>query len=115
MNVRSSAVGACLQAMGGVLFLFAAIATAPAASPAANAAEGRERDLGMGLAYYRIHQLPADLPASEGSRPPACVVDLRYARADAAGAKAFQGWLAVRVSQHSPVLVLANSDTDRDL
>src|SRR5688572_556329 len=59
---------------------------ARAAAPTTNAAEGRERDLGLGLAYYRIHKLPDDLPASGESRPPACVMDVRYVRTNAAGA-----------------------------
>jgi hypothetical protein len=83
-----------------------------AAPPATNAAEGRERDLGLGLAYYRIHQLPEDLPASDGPRTPACVVDLRYVRTNGAGAKAFQNWLLGRATARSPVFVLANADTD---
>ncbi|HUR59923.1 MAG TPA: hypothetical protein VM029_19535, partial [Opitutaceae bacterium] len=39
------------------------------------------RDLGLGLAYFRAHDLPADLPAAEG-RKQACVLDLRYVRGD---------------------------------
>jgi hypothetical protein len=84
-------------------------------APAANAAQGRERDLGMGLAYHRIRALPADLPPEAGSRPPPCVVDLRYVRTNRAGITAFQKWVMGRTSVYSPVLVLANGDTDGEL
>lgn len=100
------------------LGLFALLIASPGAraqAPATNAAQGSERDLGLGLAYHRIHQLPADLPAAEGAKAPPCVVDLRYVRTNAAGARAFFAWLASRASPHTPVFVLANADTDADL
>jgi hypothetical protein len=97
----------------GALGFFLAMATpVHAAQTATNAAEGRERDLGRGLSYFRLHQLPADVPPPETARVPACVVDLRYVRTDAAGAKAFQSWLANRATVTSPVFVLANGETD---
>jgi hypothetical protein len=84
-------------------------------TPAANAAQGRERDLGMGLAYHRIHALPADLPPAAGGRPPPCVVDLRFVQTHRAGITAFQKWAMGRTSVHSPVFVLVNGATDGEL
>lgn len=78
------------------------------------AAAPLERDLGQGLKFYRVHELPADLPpnppASSGRVPP-CVVDLRYVRADADAATAMQAWLRFRAKPRSPVFVLANAET----
>lgn len=91
-------------------------AAAPAAGPTAtNAAQGRERDLGEGLVYFRVHQLPADLPPPESGRVPPCVVDLRYVRTDSAGAAAFGFWVGGRATLRSPVLVLVNRQTDAAL
>lgn len=86
----------------------------PPPSPV-NAAQGRERDLGQGLVYFRIHQLPADLPPAERRRPPPCVVDLRYVRTNPAGAAAFGFWISGRATPRSPVLVLVNRQTDAAL
>ena len=94
-----------------MVFLCVVATAGAAAPPATNAADGRERDLGLGLAYHRVHQLPADLPPPEGPRAPACVVDLRYVRSDGAGAKAFETWLASRATRRAPVFVLANGET----
>src|SRR5581483_5396160 len=71
-----------------------------------------ERELGQGLVYYRVHALPADLPTNEGARKQPCVLDLRYVRADAATATVLQAWLRFRAGPHTPIFVLANSDTD---
>src|SRR3954462_5498928 len=105
-------VGLCLAIpMAG----HAADVVAPNRPSATNAAEGRERDLGQGLAYYRMHSLPGDLPAPESGKPPACVIDLRYVGVNRSGAASFRAWVSARVAQHAPVFVLANADTDGDL
>lgn len=72
-----------------------------------------ERDLGQGLKLYRVHELPADLPppAPASGRVPPCVVDLRYAKADADAASALQAWLRFRAKPRVPVFVLANAET----
>ena len=70
-----------------------------------------ERELGAGLTYFRVRELPADLPAKPAGRVGACVIDLRYVHADEDAAKAFMAWLKSRASSRSPVFVLANADT----
>jgi hypothetical protein len=70
-----------------------------------------ERELGSGLSYFRVHELPADLPEKPTARANACVVDLRYVKADADAVTAFTGWLKFRASVRSPVFVLANAET----
>ena len=74
-----------------------------------------ERDLGGGLAYVRVHHLPADLPAQPSGSVPPCVVDVRYVDADADAATAFAAWLRFRATPRSPVFVLANADTSAAL
>jgi hypothetical protein len=74
-----------------------------------------ERDLGQGLVYARIHELPRDLPAKPAARVPACVVDVRYVRAPTAATTAFVAWLRFRATPHSPVFVLANAETEPEL
>ena len=74
-----------------------------------------ERDLGVGLVYFRIHALPVDLPARPAGRVPACVVDVRYLAANADAAKAFSVWLKQRATPRSPVFVVANADTSADV
>jgi hypothetical protein len=68
-------------------------------------------DLGHGLSYYRVHELPADLPPAPGGRQVACVLDLRFARADATGAGLLSAWVRFNASATSPVFVLENADT----
>ena len=71
-----------------------------------------ERELGNGLAYVRVHELPGDLPAPPAAgRVTPCVVDLRYVPADADAATAFLAWLKFRASPRSPVFILANAQT----
>ena len=84
--------------------IFSAIAATAFAAPL-------ERDLGLGLSYVRVHQLPGDLPANPPGRVPPCVVDARYAEADANGASVFVAWLKFRATPRSPVFVLVNADT----
>ncbi len=99
MNCRSR-TAACLLA--GV------VAVWPGRLPAAPV----ERDLGYGLAYVRVHHLPADLPVKTApGRPAPCVVDLRYVSADAEAATACLAWLKFRASPRAPVFVLANAET----
>lgn len=87
------------------LALLAAVLLA-AAAPAAPL----QRDLGLGLHYLRVQQLPQDLPAAGGPKGPT-VLDLRYVRADPAGQAALQAWLRFNASLHTPVFVLANRET----
>ncbi len=70
-----------------------------------------ERDLGQGLGYVRLKQLPADLPAGEPGRAKASVLDARYVAADGAAAMAFGAWLKFRATARTPVFVLVNADT----
>jgi hypothetical protein len=91
--------------VGVAFFVFLLAVVALRAAPV-------ERDLGHGLVYVRVHELPRDLPAKAAAgRVPACVVDLRYVRGDSEAATAFQAWLKNRATPRSPVLVLANGDT----
>ena len=78
---------------------------------AATANPGRlERDLGQGLAYVRLRQLPADLPQAP-TRPGSVVLDLRYTQGDQAAATALGAWLQFRCTARTPVLVLVNAAT----
>lgn len=70
-----------------------------------------ERELGGGLSYFRVHELPADLPAKPEGHASPCIIDLRYVQADGDAATAFTAWLKFRASPHSPVFVLANAET----
>jgi hypothetical protein len=70
-----------------------------------------EHDAGAGLVYYRIHELPGDLPPKPEGRVPACIVDLRYVKADNEAATALVAWLRFRATPRTPVFVLANRDT----
>lgn len=70
------------------------------------------RDLGKGLTYYRVHELPADQPSPQSGRPGACIVDLRYAKSDEPSAATLRAWIKFNVSVHAPVFVLENAQTD---
>jgi hypothetical protein len=89
------------------LFLFLVLlhSTAPAAP--------LERDLGQGLTYYRVHRLPADLPASDpaAKKPRAIVLDLRYTESAQAGADALDAWLKRHAGSANPVILLVNQAT----
>lgn len=74
-----------------------------------------DRDLGHGLAYHRVHQLPADLPTAESARKQPCVLDLRYVHADAGAATALTAWLRFHATARAPVFILANADTSSAL
>lgn len=67
------------------------------------------RDLGEDLAYLRVAGLPSDLPA-DFSRP-ACVLDLRYAQADAASVPALVAWMKSRAAAQQVMFVLVNHTT----
>lgn len=68
------------------------------------------RDLGQGLTYYRVHEIPQDQPSA--SRAGACVLDLRYAKSDEMGASALRAWVSFNASVQAPVFVLENAQTD---
>ena len=72
-----------------------------------------EKDLGQGLRYFRVATLPADLPPVPvaGGRATAGVVDLRFAEADEAAAKAFAAWARFRSGPKVPTIVLVNAAT----
>jgi hypothetical protein len=70
-----------------------------------------DRDLGAGLAYRRVGELPRDLPAPVPGRPPALVLDLRFLAAGEEGAAALTAWLEARAAQGGLVFVLGNGDT----
>ncbi len=93
-------------------FLFLLAAATAAVPPAASGAEP-VRDLGEGLLYYRIHELPADLPRH--SSPSPAVLDLRYAKSDDAGGASLRAWIAFNASAKVPVLVIENASTATSL
>jgi hypothetical protein len=68
------------------------------------------RDLGEGLLYHRVHELPADLPARSAAKG-ALVLDVRYVRGEAEAGVALAAWLRFRASARTPVFVLANAAT----
>lgn len=70
-----------------------------------------ERDLGGGLFYYRVANLPADLPAADPAVKRAQVLDLRYAEGDAGAPGPLTAWLKARATPRAPVFVLANAKT----
>jgi hypothetical protein len=74
-----------------------------------------ERELGSGLTYYRVHELPGDLPAKPNGRVGAAAVDVRYVQADENATTAFMAWLKFRGTTRSPVFVLANAETSAAL
>jgi hypothetical protein len=69
-----------------------------------------ERDLGRGLAYVRVHSLPADLPPTP-AKPGPLVLDLRYARGNPDAATTLGAWLKFRASARTPVFILVNGGT----
>jgi hypothetical protein len=75
------------------------------------AATPPSRDLGRGLVYYRLHELPGDLPAVAVADKRAYVVDVRYATGNAEAATALESWLKFHATPRTPVFVLANSNT----
>ncbi len=69
------------------------------------------RNLGQGLAYQRVHQLPADLPTAEDTRRQPFILDLRYVGGTGEDAAALAAWLKFHATAHAPVLVLVNAET----
>ncbi len=88
-----------------LLAIFAALA------PGAGRAAPLERDLGQGLAYFRVHSIATDLPPDQSVRNRPCVVDVRYVRGDRAAASALLAWLKAHARPKSPVFLLANPGT----
>jgi hypothetical protein len=74
-----------------------------------------ERDLGEGLGYVRLQELPGDLIPSNASPVVPSVVDVRYLLADTASASAFEAWLNLRARSRAPVFVLANEATSPEV
>lgn len=70
-----------------------------------------QRSLADGLVYFRVHTLPADLPSDEALQKRACVLDLRYAVSDAAGATVLSGWLKFHSAPRRPIFALVNGGT----
>ncbi len=92
-------------------FLFLLIFLSVSPVFAAATAAPLTRDLGQGLAYHRAAILPGDLPATDATRKPPCVLDLRYARGDAAAGAALAAWLKFRAAPRAPVFLLINAET----
>jgi hypothetical protein len=78
---------------------------------AASLAAAPAVDLGQGLAYFRVHELPADLPSAAAGHAAPCVIDLRFARSDDPAAAALSAWVKFNASARTPVFVLENSAT----
>lgn len=74
-----------------------------------------DRDLGQGLAFHRVHQLPGDLPTAENARRQPCVLDLRYVEGGDDAAAALAAWLKFHATAHAPVFILANAATSSAL
>ena len=81
------------------------------AAPRGAGAAPLERDLGRGLAYLRVAQLPADLPTKAAEPHKVLVLDLRFVSADSAAGKAFAAWLKFHASANSPLTILINTET----
>ena len=92
----------------GVLMALAVLGVVGQAAPL-------ERDLGEGLGYVRLQELPADLIQSDASHVIPSVVDVRYLLADTASASAFANWLDIRARSRAPVFVLANEATSPEV
>ena len=74
------------------------------------------RDVGQGLVYYRVRELPQDLPSTPiTGRPGACILDLRFAKAGESEAATLRAWVKFNVSTHTPIFILENSSTASSL
>ena len=69
-----------------------------------------EKDLGEGLAYFRVHDLPQDLPAASVKSGP-IVLDLRFATSHDDAGTALDAWLSFRATAPTPVFVLLDAQT----
>lgn len=85
----------------------ALLASAALAKPAPGAAQ----DLGLGLSYYRVHELPRDFPSAPRGHASPCVLDLRFARSDEASCAALAAWIRFNAAARTPVFVLENAST----
>lgn len=90
------------------LIVFSGLAIAAGAAPLVH-------DLGQGLVYVRVRELPGDLPAQPAGAAAPCVLDLRYVVAGRDATAAFSAWLKFRASPRTPVFVLANRETSPEL
>ena len=90
------------------LFLAALLAASALGAP-------QTRDLGLGLYYYRVHNLPGDLPPDASPGGKACVLDLRYVGGGDAAGRSLEAWVEGHCGPRSPVLLLANARTSRAL
>ncbi|HND62572.1 MAG TPA: hypothetical protein PLB90_13910 [Opitutaceae bacterium] len=72
------------------------------------------RDLGQGLLYVRARSLPADLPLAP-TKPAPLVLDLRFATGGEDAATALRDWIGFRATTRTPVFVLVNGATSRDV
>jgi hypothetical protein len=97
-----------------VKFLACLTATAAIALSAGNAA-AVGLNLGNGLTYFRVHELPSDLPSTPAGRPGPCVLDLRFAKSDGASASLLAAWVKFNASAANPVFILENADTSAAL
>jgi hypothetical protein len=95
--------------------LLACLAATAAIAFSAGAAPVAGLSLGSGLAYFRVHELPADLPSTPAARPGPCVLDIRFAKSDGTSASLLGAWVRFNASPASPVFVLENSDTSASL
>ena len=68
-------------------------------------------DLGQGLTYYRVHELPADMPSTPTGSPGACVLDLRFVKTGDSAAGVLKAWLKISASTKTPIFVLENAST----
>jgi hypothetical protein len=73
------------------------------------------RNLGQGLTFHRVHQLPADLPVDADARRTPCVLDLRYVTGGDDEASALAAWLKSHATTKAPVFILANAATSAAL
>ncbi len=95
--------------------LLACLAATAAIAFSAGAAPVAGLSLGSGLAYFRVHELPADLPSTPAARPGPCVLDIRFAKSDGTSASLLGDWVRFNASAASPVFVLENSETSSAL
>ena len=89
-------------------FWLAALATAAPAAPLT-------RDLGDGLTYVRIRDLPADLPGGAAVPGQTLILDFRYLVAGRDAAATLLAWVEFRANARSPLFLLANRETGADL
>jgi hypothetical protein len=89
----------------------AAVCAFAALTASAASAISITQDLGHGLVYFRVHELPADLPPPPAGRPGPCVLDLRFAKSDQPSALLLSAWVKFNASATAPVFILENADT----